>query len=111
VDRVHRCALHLRPELLQQRVVLSDEEPLPVVEELVRPERFQRRLDDAQAEQARRAGPDLAPVPWRRSQDRDRARWLVEPAGLPPPAILVAAVCLVSALAVCGRVRVASDMR
>lgn len=84
VDRVHRGGLHLFPELVQQRVVLGDEEPPAVVEELVGPERFQRRLDDAQAEQARGAGPDLAPVPGSRPQDRDGAAGLVEPAGLPP---------------------------
>jgi hypothetical protein len=41
VDRVHRGALHLLPELVQQRVVLGDEEPLAVVEELVGPECLQ----------------------------------------------------------------------
>jgi hypothetical protein len=63
VDRVHRGGLHLFPELVQQRVVLSDEEPPAVIEELVGPERFQRRLDDPQAEQARGTGPDLTPIP------------------------------------------------
>jgi hypothetical protein len=52
VNRVHRRGLHPSPELLQQRVVLSGEETLPVVEEDVRPECPQRRLDDPQAEQA-----------------------------------------------------------
>ena len=50
------AVLDALPEVLQQRIALGGEEPLPVAVEPGGPQRLQRRPDHAQAEQAGHAG-------------------------------------------------------
>ena len=63
VHRVHRMVLYSLPEILQQRVALGGEEPLPVAVEPGGPQRPQRGPDHAQAEQAGHPGADLLAPP------------------------------------------------
>jgi hypothetical protein len=80
---MHRGALDAFPELLQQRVALGGEEPLPVSEESGRAQRLQRRPDHPKAEQAGRAHADLVALGLLASHLGDRASPLVQAAGLP----------------------------
>ncbi|MFR9749418.1 hypothetical protein ACL02S_00125 [Nocardia sp. 004] len=80
---MHRGALDAIPELLQQRVALGGEEPLPVAQEPGRAQRLQRRPDYPEAEQAGRAHADLVALSLLAP---DRGSWtssLVQTAGLP----------------------------
>ncbi|WP_280302631.1 hypothetical protein [Nocardia abscessus] len=83
VQRMHRGALDAFPELLQQRVALCGEEPLPVAQEPGRAQCLQRRPDHPKAEQAGRAHADLVALGLLAPHHGDRASSLIQAAGLP----------------------------
>ena len=83
VHRVHRMVLDALPEVLQQRIVLGGQESFSVAVEPGRPQRQQRRADDAEPEQAGGTGADLLAPLVGRDQHVDRLACFIQPAGLP----------------------------